>query len=82
VPKRVVTYDGPKARGEVSSGFQVEVDGKPVMLTLNDPVTVEQDVADAISEAADSHGQNVTVETEDAHKKRVGSEDDSGDSEG
>lgn len=84
MPVRVVTYEGPKAKGSLVNEFQVEVGEKASdrhTLRLNDPQKFEADVADAIAEIAEAEGQNVTVETVDAHEKRIaaGADDDSGD---
>lgn len=75
VSERVVTYEGPRARGAISTSYLVELaDGSRVDLRANDPVEVDQKVADEIAQLAERDGQKVTVETQAAREKRESAE--------
>lgn len=74
--ERVVTYEGARARRDLSTSYTVEVDGTRHVLRKGRPVEVDQAVADEIGKLAERDGQKVTVETKAAREKRESAQTD------
>lgn len=57
-----VTYTGPQDSSDLSNEFQVEDgDGERVLLRVNDPKVVSNEMAQVIQDAAEASAQNVKV---------------------